>query len=57
MIYTCTWSTGKAEGTIEVDGRTKKEAREKARKLLRKGYGLKARIVEAEKLRRKPIRN
>lgn len=48
MIYICTWATRRATGTIEVDGRTVAEARKKAWRLLRNGYGVKARIARVE---------
>lgn len=48
MIYICTWSTKKAEGTIEVDGRNVTEAKRKARQLLEDGYTIKARITKVE---------
>ena len=48
MIYILTWGTKRSEGTIEVDGRTETESKKKARKLLRDGYGIKAKIVKVE---------
>lgn len=48
MNCECTWATKKATGLIHVDGQTKTEAKNKARKLLRDGYGIKARIVKME---------
>jgi hypothetical protein len=48
LIYICTWSTKNATGTIKVDGRTVKEAKFKAFKALRDGYGIKASAINPQ---------
>lgn len=49
MTYTCEWATKRSKGTIDVDAHTMKDARKRARQILRDGYGLAVHIAAVQR--------
>ncbi len=49
MTYTCGWATKRSEGTIDIDAATMKDAKKRARAVLRDGYGLRVKITGIER--------